>query len=996
MPSTPLEAEQENEETIPYTPATTLVTSPSPTSEKQLAPASAQIEQPPAHYHSATPIPKVEVKRESVHRHKESCDTPLLPQQQQLNTKQEKHIPYAPQVEMMGKPFQPVYDEKCHYPHRSEPPPAFAPVAHSAYDIIHTMNPLGVPLQRHPYLTRAVIYVNMFPPDIPEQTLADALAGCLPIRVKIGPAVPSEARLLPDMHYDWMSKTGTIEFTSLPLTERALAILINHTTFAPRGVSFSPYPPPHFLPMPEPPTASRYIRPTRLAKHPSLPPQPQPEDVFRTLFPTPADVYDAIRPWGSIRSVNSYVMEAHDDVKMEGQEQSHAWMARVDFWYEEEAKNFDIGFGKTASLLKGWQIFIHAAMPKPVLPLAPMYHQAPSHISSQTFAPPQLPQTPANAQYLPAYNDTKELKPLQMGMMYLPDAPFPPAPISTDMPHFPVAGYDQMPHTPPAINYIPPWAEHNMFAATGYVPEGYMDGTMVPVTPEMSRRMSRTSMSSLNGRGRTWSLTVGESPDGEFKPTGLVADDGTIIQHGPGQHIRPAPFFGPGSNSVSGLVDYSNVFVKNLDPDINSYYLEEVFGNIGQVVSARVMRDDQGRSRGYGFVSFHTPEQAAYAITTLHNQKLGRSTISVTLHEPRKLRPEKIAERMAEGLPVAFGRQSSTLPRRSMSPVRSDRLERVKHSYEEDVKPRTTSDQIRSLSPHSRQIALAKRISSRVRNYARSHGIADSHIEPAIKTLAQQDLSLIPLLNDKIQLDIRIDEAFSSFKPDLKPSLPTKPVVRPTNEDLVQLREEISKIDPVNLNDIMPILLEMLSPLDWETIWTQQRIAKKYGLAKQMLDKRKTENYEPVKSETDEQEDMKKDNAQFVEPPNNDLVPLEGLTIPSFVTLPATKIILNLECEQSSSLLTQLGIIQPTAKEKSDNAIWVDKVMNKSKVERGVEIASILSRKIDVDTLKRSQKLKVIKSLIDAEDEKALCQLIIYPALLNAKVKAFVEGQAKS
>ena len=31
---------------------------------------------------------------------------------------------------------------------------------------------------------------------------------------------------------------------------------------------------------------------------------------------------------------------------------------------------------------------------------------------------------------------------------------------------------------------------------------------------------------------------------------------------GPGQHIRPAPQWGPGSNSMSGLVDYSNVFVK--------------------------------------------------------------------------------------------------------------------------------------------------------------------------------------------------------------------------------------------------------------------------------------------------------------------------------------------------------------------------------------------------------------------------------------------------
>ena len=34
-----------------------------------------------------------------------------------------------------------------------------------------------------------------------------------------------------------------------------------------------------------------------------------------------------------------------------------------------------------------------------------------------------------------------------------------------------------------------------------------------------------------------------------------------MLQTGPGQHIRPAPAWGPGSKSMSGLVDYSNVFV---------------------------------------------------------------------------------------------------------------------------------------------------------------------------------------------------------------------------------------------------------------------------------------------------------------------------------------------------------------------------------------------------------------------------------------------------
>jgi hypothetical protein len=35
-----------------------------------------------------------------------------------------------------------------------------------------------------------------------------------------------------------------------------------------------------------------------------------------------------------------------------------------------------------------------------------------------------------------------------------------------------------------------------------------------------------------------------------------------MVCKGPGQYIRPAPAFGPGSGSISGLVDYSNIFIK--------------------------------------------------------------------------------------------------------------------------------------------------------------------------------------------------------------------------------------------------------------------------------------------------------------------------------------------------------------------------------------------------------------------------------------------------
>jgi polyadenylate-binding protein len=74
--------------------------------------------------------------------------------------------------------------------------------------------------------------------------------------------------------------------------------------------------------------------------------------------------------------------------------------------------------------------------------------------------------------------------------------------------------------------------------------------------------------------------------------------------HGPGQQVQFAPPSGPGSTSASGLIDPCNLFCKNLDLDIDSNALFAHFRRFGQIVSARVMRNEHGISRGFGFVSF--------------------------------------------------------------------------------------------------------------------------------------------------------------------------------------------------------------------------------------------------------------------------------------------------------------------------------------------------------------------------------------------------------
>lgn len=105
------------------------------------------------------------------------------------------------------------------------------------------------------------------------------------------------------------------------------------------------------------------------------------------------------------------------------------------------------------------------------------------------------------------------------------------------------------PPSPPdeIIRHEAPWAMHSMAfpVSPPYAQEH------LPVDGARPLNESRGNCNQRSGKKR-WKQV----------PGGIVADDGTVIQHSPGQLIQPSPKSGPGSGSHSGLVDYCNLIVK--------------------------------------------------------------------------------------------------------------------------------------------------------------------------------------------------------------------------------------------------------------------------------------------------------------------------------------------------------------------------------------------------------------------------------------------------
>lgn len=83
----------------------------------------------------------------------------------------------------------------------------------------------------------------------------------------------------------------------------------------------------------------------------------------------------------------------------------------------------------------------------------------------------------------------------------------------------------------------------------------------------------------------------------------------------------------------------SNLYIKNLEPHITNYELNQAFRRFGRIISARVMTNPaNGLSKGYGFVSFSKSEEAAAALREMNGIMLGNRPLFVAYHEPRKNR----------------------------------------------------------------------------------------------------------------------------------------------------------------------------------------------------------------------------------------------------------------------------------------------------------------------------------------------------------------------
>lgn len=68
--------------------------------------------------------------------------------------------------------------------------------------------------------------------------------------------------------------------------------------------------------------------------------------------------------------------------------------------------------------------------------------------------------------------------------------------------------------------------------------------------------------------------------------------------------------------------NYTNIYVKNIDLAFSEEEFEKLFTPYGKITSIYLEKDQEGKSKGFGFVNFENHESAVKAVEELNDKEI--------------------------------------------------------------------------------------------------------------------------------------------------------------------------------------------------------------------------------------------------------------------------------------------------------------------------------------------------------------------------------------
>lgn len=171
-------------------------------------------------------------------------------------------------------------------------------------------------------------------------------------------------------------------------------------------------------------------------------------------------------------------------------------------------------------------------------------------------------------------------------------------------------------------------------------PDARRSGVGNVFVKNLSDSVDNASLQELFSKfGDILSCKVARNEDGTSRGYGFVqftsqeSADASIENlnnsHFGDRQLRVATFIKKSERSANNDDRYTNLYMKNLDDDITEELIKLKFSRFGSIISVKIMKTDDGTSKGFGFVSFQNPESAKKAKEAMNGMPLGSKTLYV-------------------------------------------------------------------------------------------------------------------------------------------------------------------------------------------------------------------------------------------------------------------------------------------------------------------------------------------------------------------------------
>ncbi|KAL2820947.1 hypothetical protein BDW59DRAFT_150374 [Aspergillus cavernicola] len=88
--------------------------------------------------------------------------------------------------------------------------------------------------------------------------------------------------------------------------------------------------------------------------------------------------------------------------------------------------------------------------------------------------------------------------------------------------------------------------------------------------------------------------------------------------------------------------NFTNIYIKNIDPDVEDDEFRILFEAFGEITSATLSRDPDGKSRGFGFVNYSTHESAQAAVEDMNDKEIRTQKLYVGRAQKKHEREEEL------------------------------------------------------------------------------------------------------------------------------------------------------------------------------------------------------------------------------------------------------------------------------------------------------------------------------------------------------------------